>query len=180
MSFSETHQASTPDQNVVVGRVVGASGLRGELKVEILSDVPDRFAVGAVLYLDGEKAHVEKVRSRKGGVVVKLDVVKDRTQAESRRGSQLTVPESDARPLEEGSYYHFQIVDIDVWTDAEEHLGKVTEILATGSNDVYVVRDAIGREVLVPALKDVVREVDLGERRMVVRLPEGLDRGAER
>jgi 16S rRNA processing protein RimM len=83
------------------------------------------------------------------------------------------VPEGMAPPLPEGAYYHFQIVDMRVYTRGKEYLGIITQVLSTGSNDVYVVCHQ-GRELLVPALEGVVREVDVEGRRMVVDLPEGL------
>ena len=112
---------------------------------------------------------------RSGGVlVVKLDRVNDRTHAESLRDAVLTVPPEDLEPLPDGSYYHFHIMGIEVWDEDGRRLGTVRSILSTGSNDVYVVRSADGRELLVPALKDVLLEVNPAESRMVVRLPEGL------
>ena len=159
---------------MVVGRVLGAWGIRGEIKVEPHTDVPERFSPGTLLYLDGSPARVLKSRPHKTGLVVTLDVVADRNKAESLKGASLAVPREQVGPLPEGSYYHFEIIGIGVWTEQGEHLGEVLQILATGSNDVYVVRDSSERESLVPALPDVVLSVDTDEGRMVVRLPEGL------
>lgn len=104
--------------------------------------------------------------------MVKLDAVGDRTTAERLRGKELTVPRASVMPLPEGTYYHFQLLDMAVWTDQGEYLGEIKEIFSTPGNDVYVVRGPGGREVLVPALQDVVIEVRPQEKRMVVRLPE--------
>ena len=103
-----------------------------------------------------------------------LDLVNNRTHAESLRGAILTISRDEVGPLPEGSYYHFQVIGIGVWTEDGEFLGEVRQILPTGVNDVYVVRDSGEKEVLVPSLESVVLDVDLGENRMVVRLPEGL------
>ncbi len=115
---------------------------------------------------------VERSRPLRGRLVVKLDAVGDRTTAERLRGKPLTVPRASVMPLPEGTYYHFQVLDISVWTDQGEYLGEVKEILSTPGNDVYVVRGPGGREVLVPALQGVIIEVRPDEGRMVVRLPE--------
>ena len=159
---------------VVVGRVRGAWGLRGDLKVEVLSDFPTRFSPGRVLLLEGQPARVERSRSIKGGLLVKLDLVNDRTKAESLRGRLLTVPQHEVEPLPESSYYHFQIIDMAVWSEEGECLGNVREILSTGSNDVYVVKKSGQGELLIPALEEVIVNVDLEGSRMTVRLPEGL------
>ena len=88
--------------------------------------------------------------------MVKLDVVNDRSEAELLRGRFVTIPQQEVKPLPEGSYYHFQIIDLEVWNEKGECLGKVQEVLSTGSNDVYVVRGESRKEILVPALGDVV------------------------
>ena len=153
---------------------MGTWGLRGDLKVMVLTDFTERFSPGSTLYLDGKPTRVERSRSSKGGFVVKLDVVNDRSEAELLRGRFVTIPQQEVKPLPEGSYYHFQIIDLEVWNEKGECLGKVQEVLSTGSNDVYVVRGESRKEILVPALGDVVLDVNLQESKMTVRLPQGL------
>ena len=164
-----------PDEDeVIVGQIGGPWGLRGDLKVQVLTDLLSRFSPGSVLHLKGQPTRVERSRPAKGGILVKLDTISDRTEAESVRGLLLTVPRSDVEPPPEGSYYHFQIIGIGVWSEQGEYLGNVKEILSTGGNDVYVLSGSGRKELLIPALEDVVLEVDLGQSRMTVRLPEGL------
>ena len=162
------------EAEVIVGRVSGAWGLRGDLKIQLLTDFPSRFSPGSVVYLEGEPARVERSRPIRGGMLVKLDVVNDRTRAESLGGHFLSIPEREVGPLPEGSYYHFQIIDARVWSDQGEYLGQVAEILTTGSNDVYVVKGSDRKELLIPALEGVILAVDLFQNRITVRLPEGL------
>ena len=107
-------------------------------------------------------------------MLVKLDLADDRTGAEALRGGVLTVPREEIGPLPEGSYYHFQIIDMSVRTHDGECLGTVKEILSAGGNQVFVVRGLEGRELLLPALADVVVDVDVDQKKMTVRLPEGL------
>ena len=111
-------------------------------------------------------------RSDKNHLVVRLDAVGDRTTAESLRGTHLAVSREEVEAPPAGSFYHYQIVDMDVFAEDGSALGQVVQILPTGSNDVYVVRDRDGKETLVPALADVLLEVDPEGGRMVVRLPQ--------
>ncbi len=160
-----------------VGRVVAPWGIRGELRVAPLTDFPGRFRPGSVLRLRGRPVKV--TRSRKSGqhLVAKLDGIDDRNAAEALRGERLTISPEEAPPLDrERTYYHFQIIGIEVYDESLGRLGKVTEILPTGGNDVYAVRDGSGRETLLPAISDVVQEVDTERGRMIVRLPDGLQK----
>ena len=159
---------------VVVGRIRSAWGLRGDVGVEVLSDSPMRFAPGSVLRVKGKSARVERSRPGKRGLLVKLDVANDRAQAESLRGEELTVLPEQVEPLPDGVYYHFQILDMRVLTEDEENLGTVSEIIVTGGNDVYVVHEDGRRDILIPAIPEVVLDVDVEAGTMLVRLPDGL------
>lgn len=171
---SQSRDSSGSEEAVIVGKVTGAWGLDGYLKVETLTDLPERFSPGSRLLLAGKVVKVVQALRVKAGLRVRLDSVNDRTHAESLRGAFLTVPRSEVKSLPEGTYYHFQIIDIAVWTEDGEHLGQVEQILEAGGADVYVVRGGSRAEVLLPATPDVVLEVNPTENRMVVRLPEGL------
>ena len=168
-------QAEDPndDDRVVVGRVLGPWGVRGDLRVEPHSDSRERFAPGSRLYLNGAETVVVSSRPHKGGLVVRLGSVADRNAAETLKNAALTVSQDQVGPLPDGSYYYFQVIGLRVTTDGGEELGQVHEVLATGGNDVYVVRGPAG-ERLVPALGDVVLDVDLDRGVMTVSLPEGL------
>ena len=97
----------------------------------------------------------------------------DRNFAEALRGKLVWIPIEEAMPLAAGQYYVHQVLGLAVETEDGDALGILREVLVTGSNDVYVVHDGT-REVLIPVLKDVIRRVDLAERKMIVRLPAGL------
>ena len=159
---------------MVVGRLLGPWGRRGEIKLRPLTDFPARFAPGSALYLDGAPVTVQGSRPHKTGLVVKLREVNGRGAASRLRDSFLTVPSDELPELDESTYYHFQIVGMEVCTAGGERLGAVREILETGSNDVYVVGRPSARDLLVPAIADVVIEIDVAARRMTVELPEGL------
>ncbi len=169
-----------PPGYLAVGQIVGAHGLNGELKVEAYSDFPERFAPGATLYLgeDLEKVQIATVRPHKTNLLVNLDEIGNRNEAEDVRGLWLYVPEADAAELEEGQYWVHDIIGLQVVTVDGMQVGKITDVMATGANDVYVVRPAGdingGRDVLLPAIADVVEQVDLQNGLMIVRLLEGL------
>jgi 16S rRNA processing protein RimM len=163
----------------VVGRVLRPHGVQGELRVEVITGFPERLGRHGHFYLahpdspkDVRRYSSEALRRHKGVVLLKLAGCDDRNEAELLRDMLVQIPVEEAVPLEEGEYYHFQIVGVRVETEGGEWLGQVAEVLETGANDVYLVRGPRG-EVLVPAITDVVRELDMEEGRMVVRLLPG-------
>ncbi len=165
---------SNPKQpNVVVGRILGPVGLDGELRVDVTSDAPERFAPGSVFHIGDSQHRVQSARTTAKGLRIMLVGVTSHKAATAFSGQYVYVPEDEVPPLPEGTYYYYQVLGMRVVTSVGDELGVVTDILSTGSNDVYVVKgDA--RETLVPALADVVLEVDVPGQRMVVDLPEGL------
>lgn len=159
---------------VVVGKVLAPRGLAGEVRIEVISDSPGRFAAGGILFLNGRPHKILRSTDLpRGKVALKLDYIDSHLQAEGLRGCLLTVPEEMVPPLSEGEFYHYQIIDMEVYDQQGECLGKITQIFPTGSNDVYVVSHE-GRDLLVPALVDVIMEVDVEKGTMTVDLPEGL------
>lgn len=140
-----------------------------------MTDFPDRFALLRKVYLGPEAAPfaLEGFRLHKGAALLKLEGCHDRTSVEKLRGQLVQIPAEEAVPLEQDEYYVHQIVGLAVWTAEGEYLGRVGEVISTGANDVYVVRGE-GREILIPALEDVVLEINLAQGRLVVELMEGL------
>jgi 16S rRNA processing protein RimM len=169
-----------PAGHLAVGQIVGAHGLYGELKVEAYTDYPERFAAGAGLLLgeDLQPVTVESMRPHKSNLLVRLAEIEDRTAAEELRGLWLYVPEADAAALEEGAYWIHDIVGLRVVTTEGQSIGNITDVFPTGANDVYVVQPAPGvnggRDLLLPAIADVVERVDLAAGVMVIHLMEGL------
>jgi 16S rRNA processing protein RimM len=164
--------AETPGY-VAVGSIVGPWGLHGDLKVEPLTDFPQRFAAGGRVCVGGVAYVIERCRWQRSRAVLKLAGIDSATAAAALRHRLLEVPQDELRPLGEGQYYHFQILGLEVRTTAGEILGRVQQIISTGSNDVFVVRGQ-GREVLIPAVEDVVKSVNLAVGRMEVEAVEGL------
>jgi len=168
------------EQNLIsVATISGVQGLDGELKLFPLSDNPDRFTQmpgKRILWRrDGELRMVTVQALRKAGkhYLLTLHGVNTRSQAESFVGGDLAVPEAELLPLEEGSYYIYQLIGLTVYDETGRKLGQIKEVLQPGSNDVYVV-DGLSGDILIPALKSVVKSVDLTLREMRVELPSGL------
>jgi 16S rRNA processing protein RimM len=148
--------------------------VRGELRVTPLTDDPRRFRGLREVAL-GERVYaVEAARLLPTGVVLlRLSGVGTPEEASALHGKALSVPVEEAAPLPEGAYYPYQLVGLRVETSAAESLGALAEVLQLPANDVYVVRGERG-EVLIPALKEIVRDIDLEAGKMVVEPPPGL------
>lgn len=150
-----------------VGQVTGAYGVEGAVKVIPLTDFQDRFSTGSALLLEGCERQVEWSRAGQPGLVVKLKGIDNRTIAELHRGRYLEVPEEAARRLDEGRFYHHQVVGLPVQTGSGHHLGVIAEVLERPANDVWVSREG-SVEHLIPATRDAVLEVNLEARRIIV------------
>jgi len=161
----------------VVGKIVGAHGVRGELKVTQQTDNPDRFRPGAELLLDADEGllpvKIVSVRPHKGMLLIRLASVGDRTAAELLQWRKLLIPECEAMALGEHENFAHDLIGLSVETATGEVLGRLTEILFTPANDVYVISGP-EEQLLLPALRNVVLRVDLEAGRMIVEVPDGL------
>ncbi len=176
---STSSTSSAPDGRIVVGRILRPHGVRGELVVEILSEVPDRFSPGRRLWLaprNGPAALVEIVAARQGpggASLVRLAGFEDRDQADGARGALLEVDRSEVPPPPAGSYYLFDLVGCLCVDESRGEIGRISEVREDGGGLLLVARGELG-EILVPYVAAIVRQVDLRERRVSVHLPEGL------
>ncbi|NPV92109.1 MAG: 16S rRNA processing protein RimM [Firmicutes bacterium] len=163
---------------ITIGQVTTSHGSRGELRVIPLTDFPDRFSrlKEVVVEHNGQRSvrRLESARPHKQFVILKLEGVEDPETAQRMRHALVQIPEEDLMPLPDGHYYIFQLIGLEVFTEAGEYLGKIDNVFQTGSNDVYRVLSDTGKEFLIPALKQVVTVIDLEQRRMVIRPLEGL------
>ena len=167
MGAMSSWRSKATTERLAVARVLGAKGLAGAVRVEPLTDTPGRLVVGASLFLEGEKRPRRVTDVQSGGrvPVVALDGIADRDAAEALAGRYLEV---DAEPLPEGSWYWHEIVGLQVQDESGGSLGSVVEVFRAGENEVYRIEGS-GGEVLIPALRDVVREIDVAAGRMTVR-----------
>lgn len=161
-----------------LGRIVKTHGIRGEVQVYSYSDVEyfldykDLFVQGK--YGDKVPQRVLKARVKKGqSVILALEGVVDRTQAGSFVGKEIFLDRAKLSPLAEGEYYWHEIEGLSVVSAGGEELGILSDVLATGAHDVYVVKGD-GGEILVPAVEQMVKKIDLEKGVMVVDLPPGL------
>lgn len=159
---------------VTVGRIKRPWGVRGHVMIDVLSDVPNRFAQGESLFIDGEPFSIEQASPHNDTMILKLEGVDSLEEAAALRGRLLTVPSDSLPPLPKGTYYHHHLIDMAVYARDGRFLGKLTDIISTGGNDVYVVT-LEGKEFLLPALDDVILEVDVDKGRMTVELLPGLE-----
>lgn len=165
---------------IIVGQVRRPHGIRGEVRIEILTDYPERLVQHEYLCFAHPQSPddvacypLESVRPHKGILLVKLAGVDDRDEAEELRGMLVQVPLEDAVPLEEGEYYYFQLIGMNVKTETGEWLGRVAEVIEGGAHDVYIIHGPQG-EILLPAIEDVILKLDLEAREMVVHLLPGM------
>ena len=163
------------DGFVAVGFVRAPRGLRGELSVEPMTDFAARFQPGAAVWAAGVSYTVAVARPNQKTLLVQFEGMESRDEAELLRGLLLEVPDVTLTPLEQGRYYRFQIVGMDVVDTEGAPLGQIQEVLETGANDVYIVHDAES-ELLIPAIDSVVQDVDIDANRMVVQLLDKTER----
>ena len=165
----------TPDGAVIVGRIIRSHGLDGSLRIQSLSDNPARFQAGSTLTVAGSTRTVASCNHLPDGhALLRLEGLNDPYAARRLSGEWLIAPTDSDPQLPEGEYYHYQLVGLTAITDQGENLGTVQEVLETGSNDVYVVASDSGEEVLLPAIEQVVKEIDLASGKMLVHLLDGL------
>jgi 16S rRNA processing protein RimM len=163
------------EPTVVVGRITKAHGVTGEVAVLVISEVPGRFADGATVWLeDGRTLTVASSRPHKDRLLVRFRGVEDRAQAEALQQALLVVPESSSPELPDGSWWDHRIVGCVLETDTGRVLGTVRDVIHTGANDVWSAVDDDGVETLVPVLEDVIADVDLDAKRIIVYEIRGL------
>ena len=140
-----------------------------------MTDFADRFMPGSQLLAGDTRYTVRGVRTHQKTLLLALEGIRTRNQADALRDKLLEVPEDDLPDLEEDAYYRFEIIGMWVVDEDGQSLGQIEELIETGSNDVYVVRDA-DTELLIPAIDSVIKEVNVAENRMTVALLAGLER----
>ena len=161
-----------------IGKIVGTYGYQGMVRIMPLTDFPERFKKlkTVILWQNGnaKEVMVEAARSHGESYLLKLQGIDSLELAKDYRNALLKIDESQLYPLPAGHYYHFQLQGLSVYDEEKGRLGELTEVLETGANDVYVVQSPEYGEILLPAIKDVILEVNLAEKIMRVRLLPGL------
>jgi len=158
---------------ITIGRILAPWGIKGKLKVKVITDFPQRFAPSSTVYVNRQPMTIDSTEWYKSKAIIKLNTIDNFEAAQRLRGQPIEIHHSQLYSLPEGQYYHFQLIGLEVWTTQGELLGNITEILTAESNDNYVVKGDKG-EILIPAVEDVVKSIDLNKGRIVIEAIEGL------
>lgn len=164
-----------------IGKIVNIHGVKGEVKVVPLTDDPKRFDNLKCAYISSaitenmQKYNFEGVKFHKTFVLLKIKDINDANEALKLKEKFIIIDREDAVKLPKGSFFVCDIINCEVYDEKGNKLGILIDILQTGSNDVYIVRDENKKELLIPALKSVVKEVSIEDRKIIVELPQGLD-----
>lgn len=165
-------------EKFIVGQLTSTHGVKGELKALPLTDDPQRFLKLKWVYIDKngslEKYNIKNVKFLKNFVILKFEGVDTMDDAVKLKGLYLKIDRADAVKLPKNSFFIADIIGMKVFDENNVLLGQLSDVIQTGSNDVYIVKDDNGKEILIPALKSVVRDVSMEEQRISVILPKGL------
>lgn len=163
---------------IEIGQIVNTNGLKGIVKVNPFTDDIGKFEDLKYVYIqlknELKKVKIEQVRYNKNQVLLKLEGIDSIEEAEKYRNFYLKTEKESQEDLGEDTYYVVDLIGLNVYSDKNEYLGKIEDVFPTGSNDVYVVKDNLGKQILIPAIADVVKEVDLENKKMTINLIPGL------
>ncbi|EKN63861.1 16S rRNA processing protein RimM [Schinkia azotoformans MEV2011] len=163
-----------------VGKIVNTQGIKGEIRVISSTDFPEeRFRKGNILYIevapnDLIEVKVSSHRLHKNFHLLTFAGFNNINDVEKYKGKMLKISEDQLNDLDEGEFYYHEIIDCEVFTDDGEKLGTIKEILSPGANDVWVVKRPGDKDLLLPYIEDVVKEVDVENKKVIVHLMEGL------
>ena len=161
-----------------IGQIVNTFGIKGMVKVKPFTENVRRFDKLEKVYINNKKSikeySIEEVKYHKDMVLIKFKGIENPEQANLLRESYLIVDKEKEEPLEEGTYYIVDMIGLEVYTEEGELLGKLEDIFNTGSNDIYVVKNELGEQILLPAISEVIRKIDMENKKIIVHLISGL------
>jgi 16S rRNA processing protein RimM len=163
---------------ITIGKAVKPFGVKGEMKIGLMTDFPGRFRDLIRVYLvspEGEEivCNVKSVRYAGEEILLLFDGYDSPEKVKALNGWLIKVPEEDAVPLPEGQYYWYELIGMEVLSESGEKLGTIVDIFETGSNDVYVMKRG-SKEVYLPATKEVIKQIDRKAKQMVIHMMDGL------
>ena len=165
-------------KNLEIGQIVNTFGIKGIVKVNPWVNDVMRFEKLKKVYIKIRKSlkelEIEEVKYHKNQVLLKFKGIETVEQAEILRNAIIEIDRKDAIPLEEGEYFIADLLESEVYTDEGEKLGILEDIFNTGSNDIYVVKNELGKSILLPRIKDVFKKIDVENKKIIVHLIEGL------
>jgi 16S rRNA processing protein RimM len=171
-----TNNIRQPQPFVAVGRVGKPHGIRGALLVASISEVIHSLRPGQKIFLGKNQSAytIQNFSAHRNRYILILEEITDRDSASQLRGSEVLISVEDADPLPDGTYYYWQLLGLHVQTIDNQDLGTLERIIETGANDVYLVRSAQDKEILIPAIKSVIETIDFEQKLMIVKLLPGL------
>ena len=161
-----------------IGQIVNTFGIKGMVKVKPFTDNIERFSNLEKIYIKNKSGQneykIQEVKYHKNMVLIKFEGIENPEQADLLRNSYLLVNRETEEPLEPGRYYIVDMIGLEVFTDNNEYLGKLEDIYNTGSSDIYVVKNELGKQILLPAIEDVIKNIDMDSKKITVHLLPGL------
>jgi len=166
---------------LILGEILRPHGVRGELRVRVLTDYPERVAKIKTVYLgrdpmefDADAYSVQAARMHKDYLLLKLQEIQDRNEAETLRSLYVMIDFENAVPLEEDEFYLYEVIGLKAYSSEGEWLGTVNNVIETGANDVYVVSGSAHGEILLPVHEETLVSIDFDEGKITLNLPDGL------
>jgi len=161
-----------------IGQIVNTFGIKGMVKVNPFTDDISQFEEMETILVDKKgnllEMQIEEVKYSKNQVLLKLKGIETVNDAEKYRNCYLKLPREKARKLPKNTYFIADLIGLEVYTEEGNLLGKVEDIYNTGASDIYVIKDELGKQILLPAIKDVIKQVDVEQEKIIVHLLEGL------
>ena len=163
---------------ITIGKVVSTQGNKGEVNILPLTDSTDRFKNLVTVFLRNNNSQttliIEKIRIKENTVILKLKDIESIQEAKMIVGSFLEVERKNTVKLAKDAYFIFEIIGLEVYTENNIFLGKVENVISTGSNDVYIVKSKNKKELFIPAIHEVVKNVNLEKKRITIKVVDGL------
>lgn len=161
-------------EKILIGKIVNAVGLKGEVKVYCYTDRKERFEELDAVWLDHEIREIQKVRYQGNVVILKLRGIEDRNASEAQRNKGVYIEETDLKELPEDTYYVRDLIGMRVEREDGSLVGELTDVIQNSAQDLYEIKLENGKKALLPVVKEFVLSVDLRERVIIVKPPQGL------
>ena len=163
---------------IEIGQIVNSYGIKGQMKIVPFTDDITRFSNLKTIYIEINKElkefKIEDVKYHKNNVLIKLEGINDINDTEKYKNCYVKIDRKNAVKLPKNTYFIIDLIGIEVFTEENLFLGKIVDVFPTGSNDVYVVKDELGKQILLPAIGEVIKNVDIPNKKMIVKLIKGL------
>ena len=163
------------EQFLEIGQIVNTFGIKGMVKVKAFTDYIERFSELKEVLIDEKEYKIQEVKYHKNMVLLQLEGITKIEEAEKLKNEYLKIKRENAIPLEEDTYFVVDLIGLNVYSDENEYLGELIDIFNTGSNDIYVVRREGKPQLLLPAIKDVIKQIDIENKKIIVHLIKGLE-----